>query len=119
MEALRDQGPLGLVDGLTHQVLIDQRRAVVRPHLAQDHEFGVLDFLVGPLVGAPGVDLGAHRHEQQQVGEGQVGQDAPAPEQALEVLELVGLQVGVALGELGRGGHQASWASRAGDTGTA
>ena len=57
---------------------------------------------------------GVHRHQQEEVGEGEVGQHAPAPEQALEVLELLGLEVGVALGQLGRGGHQPLPTSAAG-----
>ena len=48
---------------------------------------------------------GVHRHQEQEVGEGEVGQHAPAPEQALQVLELLGLEVGVALRQLGRGRH--------------
>ena len=37
--------------------------------------------------------------------ESEVGQHAPKPKQALQVLELLGLEVGVALGEVGRGRH--------------
>ena len=51
---------------------------------------------------------GVHGHQEEQVGEGEVGQDAPAPEQPLQVLELLGLEVGVAEGQLGGRRHQAA-----------
>ena len=60
---------------------------------------------LGLAAGVVGV-RGRDRHHQQQVGEGEVGQHRPGPEQPLEVPELVGPEVGVLLGQLGRGGHR-------------
>ena len=91
VQAAGHQRPLGLVDRLAHQVLLDQCGPVVRPHLAEHDELGILVLLGRPCVRP--VD----RDEEEQVGEAEVGQDAPAAEEALEVLELVGLEVGVAL----------------------
>ena len=43
VQAISHQVPLGLIDRLPHQVLLDQGgRAVVRAHLARDHQFGVV-----------------------------------------------------------------------------
>ncbi len=114
MEAAGHQGPLRLVDGLADEVLVHQRGAVVGPHLSQHHQLGVR------LGGSLGLDAGGvHRDEQEEVGEGEVGQDAPAPEQPLQVLQLLGLEVGVGQRQLGGGGHQASFAAgRAEDSAT-
>ena len=94
--------PLRLVDGLAHEVLVDQRGAVVGAHLARARP--ARDRSPALRVLGPRSD-GAHRHQEQEVGEGEVGQDAPGPEQALEVLELVGLEVGVARASSAGVGH--------------
>ena len=57
---------------------------------------------VEPSTLAPAV----HRYQEEQVGEGEVGQDAPAPEQPLQVLELLWLEIGAAEGQLGGRRHQ-------------
>ena len=109
VQALGHQRPLRLVDRLAHQVLVDQGGPVVGPHLAEHHQLGVLFGRRRRRRCVRPVSAGrVHRHQQEEVGEGEVGQDAPAPEQPLQVLELLGLEVGVALGELGGGRHQAS-----------
>ncbi len=86
-----------LAEGPADQVLLDQGGPVVGADLAEDDQ-------LGPLAGVAGV-RGGQRHQEQEVGEGEVGQHRPRPEEALEVLELVGRQVGVLVGQLGRGGH--------------
>ena len=48
---------------------------------------------------------GLDRDHQEEIREGEVGQDAPAPEQALQVAELFGLELRVGLRQLGRSGH--------------
>ncbi len=121
VQALCDQGPLGLVDRLAHQVLLDQGGPVVGAHLAEHDQLGVLLGHRGAGIRTVAATSTAtttatatatvtvarvHRHEEEEIGEGEVGQDAPAPEQPLEVLELLGLEVGVALGELGGCRHQ-------------
>ena len=60
---------------------------------------------------------GRHRSQEDQIGKGEVGQDAPRPEQSLEMGELDVVEAGALEGELGRSGHR-SPPSPAGATGT-
>ena len=108
VQALGHQRPLRLVDRLAHEILFHQGGAVVRSHLPEHHQLGVLLGLRRGCGRVRAVRGGVHRDEQQEIGEGEVGQDAPAPEQPLQMLELLGLEVGMALRELGGGRHQAS-----------
>ena len=79
-EALGHQGPLRLVDGLADEVLVDQGRPVVRPHLAEDDQLGISRGSAARPSSAAGRPSSRrrHGHQQEQVGEGEVGQDAPA-----------------------------------------
>ncbi len=121
MEALGHQRPLRLVDGLADQVLVHQGGPVVRPHLTEHDELGILVAVARQRAAGRAV---AHRtrivralrsaflevdgHQEQEVREGEVGQHAPASEQSLEVSELLGFEIGVAQCELRRRGHQSS-----------
>ncbi len=54
------------------------------------------------------VDCPGTGREQQQVGEGEVGEQAPGGGEPLEVGDARPVEVGVDPGELGEGGHEAS-----------
>ncbi len=88
--------PLG-AGGLPHQVVLDHGGAVGRSHLSEDHHLGGV-FRVVPQVRR-------HRGQQDQVGEGQVGQDPPGAQQSLEVTQLHIVEIGALEGQLGRSGH--------------
>ena len=45
------------------------------------------------------------RHVEEQIGEGQVGQQAPLADQALEMIDLVAVEGRVLPGELAKRGH--------------
>ena len=108
---------LDVFERLADQVVLDHGGAVGRAHLPQDDQLGlpvvhrVVRAAVGPSVGPRvGSLVGTaegmvHGGQQHQVGEGQVGQDAPRAEEALEVGQLPLVQIGPLEGQLGRGGH--------------
>ena len=72
LESEDHQGPHVDVNRLAHQVLFDHCRAVRRSHLAQDHEL----LTTRPRIG----QVRCHRRHEDEVGKGEVGQDAPGPE---------------------------------------
>jgi hypothetical protein len=92
-ERAGDQRPVDLVGLLTQQVVAVERLAGRRADLAQDHE-------------RPAVLVGGH--EQQQVREAEVREEAPRGHQPLEVALLRWGEAGLGPGDVGEAGHRSS-----------
>ena len=94
-EGSGDDGPLDLVDHLAHEVVAVHGLVGRRPDLAEDDVAADL-----PVAGA-----GRHRHEEQEVGEAEVGQQAPGRDEADEVVDPFLVDLGVGPGQLGQARH--------------
>ena len=72
------EAPLPWRDRLADQVLLDEGRAVVRPHLTEDDHLWHVRWVCGD------------GDDQEEIGEREVGEHPPRPEEALEMAELLG-----------------------------